>query len=328
MDLIRAKETSRAKKAFHFAIILMTAGCVLYGSLKSMTMSLAIRKAYFPETEDMLERNSGPRLSSALDPETERLLEHEEMGSFHLVTTFVPFDHEDVKKGLVLNGLLPSDKEISTRMSEILDCLQRNLESKLVAFVHVLVYRYETGDRLQSLKMRSVNKLIIHYNFVSPTIMDAIVYASKYLKGKMVIILHQDNFLGEGWEKVNHKVLREKKLLYALTRHPSNCSAALRAAHCGPGSRYVGSHDAFALHIKDEEFLHDHLAELDVPPNTNGMENVLIWVFKERLKYKVLNPCSVLKVYHNHCTPVRDNWRKRVNERGMNGLALFTNKLE
>ena len=35
-----------------------------------------------------------------------------------------------------------------------------------------------------------------------------------------------------------------------------------------------------------------------------GIENVIAWIFKS-LKYKVLNPCFVLKIYHYHCSRIK-----------------------
>ena len=277
--------------------------------------------------QSQLKQNLGPKMSAAVDPETGHLLDQEKPGLFHLVTTFVPFDHEDVRKGLLINGLPPTDQEIKARMDEVFECLRRNLENQLVSHVHVLVMRKSTIRRLKMLDFKFIHKLVIHNNFASPSIKDNIDYATKYLKRKMVILLHQDNFLGPGWGKVNSRVLRENRLMYALTRHPVNCSASYASAHCGEGYPYIGSHDIFVFYVRGD-ITADKLAELDVPPNSSGMENVLLWIFKERLGYKVLNPCKVLKVYHQHCIPVRDNWRKRINRNGLNGGAPFTYKLE
>ena len=277
--------------------------------------------------QSLLKRNLGPKMSAAVDPETGHLLDQEKPGLFHLVTTFVPFDHEDVRKGLFINGLPPTDQEIKARMAEVFECLRRNLENQFVSHVHVLVMRESTIRRLKMLDFKYIHKLVIHNNFASPSIKDNIDYATKYLNGKIVILLHQDNFLGPGWEKVNPSVLRENRLMYALTRHPANCSASYSSGHCGEGYPYIGSHDIFVFYVRGD-ITADKLTELDVPPNTYGMENVLLWILKERLAYKVLNPCKVLKVHHQHCIPLRDNWRKRIDRNGMSGGASFTDKLE
>ena len=298
-------------------------GSVFSENSKIMSRVFKMKIGY----QSLLKRNLGPKISAAVDPETGHLLDQEKPGLFHLVTTFVPFDHEDVRKGLFINGLPPTDQEIKARMTEVFECLRRNLENQFVSHVHVLVMGESTIRRLKMLDFKYIHKLVIHNNFASPSIKDNIEYATKYLKEKMVILLHQDNFLGPGWEKVNPSVLRENRLMYALTRHPTNCSASYGSAHCGEGYPYIGSHDIFVFFVRGD-ITADKLTELDVPPNSNGMENVLLWIFKERLGYKVLNSCKVLKVYHKHCIPVRDNWRKRINRNGMSGGASFTDKLE
>ncbi|XP_065070583.1 uncharacterized protein LOC135695423 [Rhopilema esculentum] len=298
-------------------------GSVFSENSKTIGRVFRIKLGY----QSMLKQDLGPKMSAAVDPETGHLLDQEKSGLFHLVTTFVPFDHEDVRKGLLIKGLPPTDEEIKARIAEVFECLKRNLENQLVSHVHVLVMRESTIRRLKMLDFKFIHKLVIHNNFVSPSIKDNIDYATKYLKRKMVILLHQDNFLGPGWEKVNPSVLKENRLMYALTRHPANCSASYASAHCGDGYPYIGSHDIFVFYVRGD-ITADKLTELDFPPNSSGMENVLLWIFKERLAYKVLNPCKVLKVYHKHCIPVRDNWRKRINRNGLSGGASFTYKLE
>ncbi len=161
----------------------------------------------------------------------------------------------------------------------------------------------------------------------SPTMKHEIMYASKYLRGKSVIVTHQDNYLGKGWEKVNHKHLRSNKLMYALTRHnpPSHCPITSTAAHCDGDFEYVGSHDTFVFFVREAIRGRD-LVELDVTPNTSGIENVLMWIFRKRLGYKVINPCKVLFVYHNHCVPIREVGRERINI-DKTAMAYFTDQL-
>ena len=66
------------------------------------------------------------------------------------------------------------------------------------------------------------------------------------------------------------------------------------------------------------------LKDMNIEQNTNGMENVLIWHFKN-LGYRVINPCWRVKIYHAHCQPIRTKGRKRENRGGKVGLAPFTN---
>ena len=270
------------------------------------------------------------RMSTATDPETRDLMRKDHDGLFHLVTTFIPFDHEDIKSNLLINDdEQPTDAELEARMAEVTECLQKNLNHKLIAFVHVLVDLEETVNRLRQLDLRNSQKLIIHKDSESPTMKHEIMYATKYLNGKTVIVSHQDNYIGEGWEKVNRKVLQKRQLMYALTRHQpvSKCAATTTAAHCGEDYPYMGSHDTFVFYVR-KKFPSHLLAEIDVTPNMSGIENVLIWIFKTRFKYDVMNPCKVLIVYHNHCVSIREMGRERINTEGKDALIYFTDQLE
>ena len=276
-----------------------------------------------------LNSNNQARISSAYDPDTRDVLKESQGNRFHLVTTFVPFDHEDVSKDLLINEERePTAVELQARMSEVTDCLQRNLNHKYIAFVHVLVLREETITYLRMLDLVNSDKLIIHKTKETPTMKHEIMYASKYLLKKTVIISHQDNYLANGWERVDFKALRTTKLMYALTRHypPSKCPATLSAAHCGPENPYMGSHDTFVFYVN--EAIPDHeLVDIDVAPNMSGIENILMWVFRKRLGYRVINPCKILIVYHNHCVSIREVGRERINLDKNTALAYFSAEL-
>lgn len=90
----------------------------------------------------------------------------------------------------------------------------------------------------------------------------------------------------------------------------------------------MGSHDVFAYHVKDI-FTQDILKILDIEQNKFGLENYFIWVFQNKLKFKVLNPCLTLYTHHQHCVPLRakSTTRKRMNNGTTTGLAGFTDKL-
>ena len=282
------------------------------------------------EVLDILDGANNARMSSAVDPNTRDIIKADTSGLFHIVTTFIPFDNEEIRKNLLINeDQLPTNQELEARMAEVVACLQKNLNHELVAFVHLLVFRDGAIAYLQSLNLKRSHKLIIHKMDETPTMLHELMYASKYLQGKMAIVSHQDNYIGEGWEKVDHNILKREHLMYALTRHipPSKCPATLRAANCGENNLYLGSHDTFVFYVNGSLARHK-LVEIDVTPNTSGVENVLIWIFKERFKYRVLNPCKVLIVYHMHCVPIREMGRERINVRGKNALVYFTYQLQ
>ena len=97
------------------------------------------------------------------------------------------------------------------------------------------------------------------------------------------------------------------------------------SAHCRIGF-YEGSHDAFVFYVNGI-INHRELVEVDVTPNIFGMENRLLWIFKSKLKYKILNPCKVLVVYHNHCVGMREAGRRRIYDRAKFALIPVSDNL-
>ena len=268
-------------------------------------------------------------MSFEIDPMTRNALKEDDFGLFHIVTNFVPFNSKELRKNLRIDGKPPTDEQLEARMSEILRCLQENLNNNKIANVHLLVFGEEAITYLQSLRLNSSHKLIIHENDKWPTMLDQIMYASKYLQGKMVIMCHQDNYIGEGWDNFNHEVFRRERLMYALTRHPSpsKCKGTTMAANCGDSFSYIGSHDTFVFYVSGT-IDYQTLVEVDVTPNISGMENVLMWIFKKRLNYRILNPCKVLLVHHMHCISIRETGRKRINVNGKSARTSFTDELQ
>ena len=64
------------------------------------------------------------------------------------------------------------------------------------------------------------------------------------------------------------------------------------------------SHDVFVLYIAANVTM-EMLMGLDFGQNGAGMENVLMWYFEKLMGYRLLNPCKIVYVYHNHCVPVK-----------------------
>ena len=296
-----------------------------------LLISLTVKRYCFsrPQSRNLAQHNEGglPSSTAALREDT---LTSDEFGLFHIVTNFVPFTSQDLRKGLQLDGKPPTNLQLEARMAEIRECLQRNLNNSMIANVHVLVFGEETIMYLESLKLRNSHKLILHNNAKWPTILDQVMYASKYLHGKMVVMCHQDNYIGKGWGKVNHTLLMRKRLMYALTRHPapSMCPGSATSFNCRENYTYVGSHDVFVFYVRGP-IDRKTFIELDVTRNLNLMENALMWIFKERLKYTVLNPCKVLIVHHMHCIAIREAKRENIKayKKGMYLRVPFTDQL-
>jgi hypothetical protein len=55
------------------------------------------------------------------------------------------------------------------------------------------------------------------------------------------------------------------------------------------------------------------LAEFDYNMHVMGGDNRMIWILKNRMKKKLLNPCQYLKTYHNHCVGIHGSVRPRIS---------------
>lgn len=247
-----------------------------------------------------------------------------------LLTNFVDFRHQNYRPNLRFGEHdPPSDYQLEERMAEITTTLQSNLQHPNIASIHILVQEWESLQFLRSLDLVNREKMVIQFVNETVTMKMQLIYASRCLAGKIVSISHQDNMFGAGWNRLEPNILKETKILYALTRHSalnSSCKAA-KSFVCDDGASYVGSHDTFVFYVRN--ITTDQLKPLDsVTPNLNGMENVLMWLFRDVLGYKVLNPCKILFVHHQHCVSIREKGRRRVNTRKTTGICGFTNKLK
>ena len=254
-------------------------------------------------------------------------------GKVVLVTNFLYFKLEKYRKKLFLAGGMLTDEALNARIMEVLGVLQDNLRHPSIQQVHVLVNDMEAVQYLRRIEFENSGRLVIASMNESISMKTQLIYAAKCLKDKIVAICHQDNAFGKGWDKLKPEILRKKKVMYALTRHTSlwpnsKCKATTASASCDKGRAYIGSHDTFVFYVRNG-ITAKSLAALDnVRPNQYGMENLLIWLFKKKLRYKVLNPCPILFVHHHHCVSIRDSGRIRVGSKKTKGSAPFTYKLQ
>ena len=253
------------------------------------------------------------------------------MGRFALLSNFVWYQHKIYKSNLEFVGKSPTDEIIDARIMEIVDVIQANILHPYVQEIHILVSEQEGIDFLKRIDFQNAKKLVLKFTMgESVTLKIQLLYASKCFKNRIVAISNQDNKFGTGWDKFNPEILHRKKIMYALTRHSalSRCKGSTGSASCDPGYPYLGSHDTFIFDVR-HGFTSEELIPMDkISANLSGMENVLIWMFKTKLGFTVLNPCPILKVNHQHCVPIRDKNRTRVNTRGKSGGAEFTNMLQ
>ena len=239
----------------------------------------------------------------------------EAASSLNINLVIVPYFRYNATKTAVLE-----------REKEYMTVLQRNLDHHLVSLIHVLTTNTEeTLHHLDKFILPNSKKLLISEVKCIDHMRDVFDYISENLVGKDVMFLNADIYLGGGFDSIDPLVMRQQKIMYALTRRVTE------EERCGVRdmcieSKYVGSHDAFLFHLA-KAVPENALEFLNYTIPSSGMENVLIWVF-QMLGYHTLNPCSLVEVFHLHCTGLRNyHHRPKVNSFYNTGLSPFTEKL-
>ena len=232
-----------------------------------------------------------------------------------LVTNFINLNLNKYQKDLEIYGENKINKAmIEARLMEILNVLQSNLNSYLVQEIYVFVNEKETAMYLQHLPLQNSDKLVIVVANEDIPLQVQFLFISSCLTGKLVAMTNQDNNLDNYWESRGSwpQILRRKRIMYALTRHSSetpNCSWSNLPSSCEDGRTYLGSHDTFLFHVKIRWTVESLDQIKGITSNMPFMENRIISMFRTKFNYTVLNPCKVLRVYHNHCVPIREKGR-------------------
>ena len=259
-----------------------------------------------------------------------------------LITGFVDFARNSIyRKTLQKLGDLsdnPENRIIEAREMEIINVLQVNLLHPMLESIHVLVWDRRTAEYLKSLNLKNSEKLILRVVDSDVGLKEQLLYASECLAGRVVAITNHDNTIGKGWDNKDYiKILKEKDIMYALTRHstltekPEQGSSCMwtqgKENNCDMGGFYTGSHDTFILHAK--KWNSNVLTDLNnVTPDKLGMENLFLWFFNTKMHYTILNPCQVLFVHHHHCVPLRGANRPRINVGGKSFTIGYSDKLQ
>ena len=308
----------------YFTLLIILILCTSYWiswRIKSITSPcLTMRKSfYIINTSDT--RNEA-RISERWSHQ--KLIFNDE-GKFHIVTNIVLTTHLYYSSALLYKGsTIPTSVQLKERQMEIEEALQRNLNNERIAAVHVLYEHPEIHIHLLHLQLENSSKLVLHLTNSDPTLAMNLKYIQTYLMNKTVILMNQDIYLGEGWNKISISTLRSSKLMYALTRHLPIQSCP-RTASCDEKAEYVGSHDVFVFYVA-ANFSMEMLMGLEFGQNGAGMENVLMWYFENLMGYRLLNPCKIVYVYHNHCVPIRFAHYTRYNHK-KSSLAPFSSRL-
>ena len=221
-----------------------------------------------------------------------------------------------------------SDSTVLQREKEYMTALQRNLNHEFVRKIHILTTdASELTQRLNRFELSNRSKLLTFELRCIRTMRDVFEYISQNLVGLDVMFLNADIYLGSGFDRVDPVVMRENKIVYSLTTQSKKEESCGEIDRCLGMWFYHGSHDAFLFHLY-EPFPVSFLEHLDYLLPSSGMENVLIWLFKTKLKHCVLNPCSILEIFHLHCSNLRNHIKRvRVATSVNNGLSPFTKEL-
>ncbi len=118
-----------------------------------------------------------------------------------------------------------------------------------------------------------------------------------------------DVYLGRGFEQVDTLKQKQNNIMYAVSRHLAPeyhiiCNKTSRSFFLQDKcAKYGGSHEFYLHNPLPEEFVE----KLNFNTVKYGLEGRIIWLFSNVLKYCVLNPCSILNIFHYHCSHLRTN---------------------
>ena len=223
-----------------------------------------------------------------------------------------------------------SDEVLLKREKEYMTALQRNLNHDSVRRIHVLTTSTEEiTKRIQKFELSNQSKLLTFEVKSTKLMRDVFEYISQNLIGIDVMFLNGDIYLGSGFDRIDPVVMRENKIMYALSRQVKQEErCGFETGRCFKWF-YTGSHDAFLFHVT-EPLPDAALKDLEFFIPAKGMENIIIWTFRTKLNYCVLNPCSILQIFHLHCTNLRSQdyrERPRVDSAESHGLSPVTQQL-
>ena len=176
--------------------------------------------------------------------------------------------------------------------------------------IHVLCEKDQDRHFIKALNLVNNCKLVFHSLGKRMNFKDAFQFASNHLLLKNTMILQADCYIGQGFEHLNETIL-SKKTMYFLTRHetPENvadelCTQAIE--FCGPDSAYIGSHDGYLFRLL-APLPSELLDKINYRSNLYGIENVIIYYFREYGGYTIKNPCRILHIVHYHCIKSKES---------------------
>jgi hypothetical protein len=188
-----------------------------------------------------------------------------------------------------------SRPNIAERNAELVSALQKNVDSPFVDQVHLFVDNEPSMNRLKEVFADALvsGKIVIASEGKQPLYADLFQYANDALKGKICMVTNSDIYIHSCESRLVEN-LRDKPMLYALTRHEYDMSCPL--IH-----DYHGSHDSFIF----QSPLAISVDELKFPQNVWGSENKLLrTIYNQNIQ--IFNPCQQIKIVHLHKSQIRE----------------------
>ena len=213
------------------------------------------------------------------------------------------------------------ERPISIRQVRFTKCKRtKNLNHPLIKNLYILVQHNESVRFLQNIDFKNSSKLVIVLSENGITVKDCFTYIAACLQGEIAMLTNSDITVGEGFEKVDPALLRENKLMYALTRHSTYdkygiCDVKL----------FVGCVDSFLFYVRQFKSTDFNLLSIS-QRNEPGLEQVIMYMFHREFGWKVINPCKILKTYHQHQVPAKNYKGKPINMKKVkNNKGQWTN---
>ncbi|XP_046862265.1 uncharacterized protein LOC124455668 [Xenia sp. Carnegie-2017] len=159
------------------------------------------------------------------------------------------------------------------RQKEVEETLQRNLNHPHVKALHIFLNQNNAEERLNSLDLRNKQKLVVRPYTGMPTYKHFASYVNQRLTNELIAITNMDIYLGEGFEKINVRLMTKHNIAYALTRSGKKerrCYMNYTIGRCEENP-YIGSHDTYIMKLK-EPVCNEVLEMLTNPMNRVGAE--------------------------------------------------------
>ena len=193
---------------------------------------------------------------------------------------------------LISSFYLPKD---IVREQELLKTVRMNIFCPYILQIHLFFDNEESKEYLKkNLGENLFRKIKIIEIRHQPSYADLFKYANT-LKNQICMVANGDIWIKYIKKKSYIEYLKNKKFVYALTRHEYNLSSPLI-------DNFNGSHDAFIFQSPVPDILTIYPT---FPQHFWGSENVIVDLFSNS-NYQGYNPCKDIIIIHEHKSTQRN----------------------